>query len=97
MLEGEIIKRKAKEDLELEKQKEVERRIKQGKTREDFRKGNEELKEITLEQKKKEAEQLKRISEYALKKDRMEQLKKDKEAQKFEEKQQERQKLISRQ
>jgi hypothetical protein len=49
MLEGQLIKKKALEDIELEKQKELERRLKQAKTREDFKKANDELKAFNEE------------------------------------------------
>ena len=44
VMEGELIKRKAREDLEAARLQELERRAKQARTREDLDKANQELK-----------------------------------------------------
>ena len=43
LLEGELVKRKAQEDLEVERNKEVQRRARQVQTREELKRANEEL------------------------------------------------------
>ena len=57
MLEGELVKRKARQELELEKQKELERRKRQAKTREELTQANEALKRYNDELKRKEREE----------------------------------------
>lgn len=96
-LEGQLIKRQAEEELERERQREYERRLKQADQRETFKKANEDLKLLQLEEAKKEIEYQKKIDEYAMKKETMDRLRRDKEDQKFIEKQMTRQKLIDKQ
>eukprot|EP00347_Sterkiella_histriomuscorum_P007243 403349712 len=96
-LEGQLIKKQVELNQELERQKEFERKIKQAKTREEFKKANDDLQAYNQELKRKEALEEQKIKEYAKKKDQMEQLRKDKEAQKFRENQLTRQKLIEKQ
>jgi len=43
MLEGELIKRQVEEEIEKEKQRELQRKQAQAKQREDFKKANEDL------------------------------------------------------
>jgi hypothetical protein len=50
-----------------------------------------------LEEKRKDAEELRRVEEYAKKKDALDQLRKDREEQKFQEKQETRQRLVDHQ
>ena len=71
MLEGELVKRKARQELELEKQKELERRKRQAKTREELTQANEALKRYNDELKRKEREEEERQAAYALKKERL--------------------------
>lgn len=97
MLEGELVKRKAKEELERDRLKEVERRKRQAKSREEFKLTNEELRRYNEGLRRKEAEEAKRQEAYALQKERLDQLKKDREEQRFREKQQVREKMIQRQ
>lgn len=82
-LEGDIIKRQTKEALLKAQREELQRKINQGKTREELKKANEDLKAYTAEIKRKEQLELNRINEYARKKDANDQLKKDKEEQRF--------------
>ena len=79
MLEGELVKRRAREDLEAERLKELERRKRQAKTREELIKANEELKVYNASIKKRDQEEDAKQAEYALKKERLDQLKKDRE------------------
>lgn len=79
MLEGELVKRRAREDLEAERLKELERRKRQAKTREELIKANEELKVYNASIKKRDQEEEAKQAEYALKKERLDQLKKDRE------------------
>ena len=93
-LEGELIRRQVEEEQERERQREIERKMKQHQTREIFKASNDELVKAQLEERKKEIENEMRIADYAQKKEALEKLRKDKEEQKFTEKQMTRQKLI---
>lgn len=79
MLEGELLKRKVRDEQEKERIKDQIRLEAQRKAREDFKRANEELKVYNEELKKKEDEEMKIIEKYATKKEYMEQLRKDKE------------------
>jgi hypothetical protein len=57
MLEGELVKRKARQELEAERLKELERRKRQAKTREELTLANEDLKRYNEELKRKEREE----------------------------------------
>lgn len=96
-LEGQLIKRQAEEELEKEKQKEHVKRLKLVDQKEGFKRANEEISRLAQEEKLKEIEFEKKIGEYAQKRDAMTQMRKDKEEQKFKEKQETRQRLIDRQ
>ena len=96
-LEGQLIKRQAEIDLEKERQKEHERRLKMVDQRETFKKANEDLIAHAQVERQKELEQEKKIDEYAKKKEALDKLRRDKEDQKFQEKQETRQRLIDRQ
>jgi hypothetical protein len=85
-LEGELIRRQVEEELERERQREHERRMKQIEQREIFKASNEELMLLAMEEKKKDAENEMKIHNYAVKKEAMEKLRRDKEEQKFIEK-----------
>lgn len=85
------------QNQELERQKEYERRLKQAKTREEFKKANDDLQIYLAELKKKEQAEEAKISEYARKRDQMEQLRRDKEQQKFSQKQKQRMEMIEKQ
>ena len=56
IMEGELVKRKAREDLEAARIKEMERLAKQARTREDLDSANHELKAYKEEQRKKDEE-----------------------------------------
>jgi len=97
MLEGELVKRKAREDLENESLKELQRRGKQAKTREELKSANDDLKRYNEDLKKRDRTEEEKQNEYGLKKDRLDQLKKDREEQRFKEKQKVRERMIQRQ
>jgi hypothetical protein len=82
-LEGELIRRQAEQELERERQKDYERRMKMVEQRDNLKKANDELVATAAIEKKKEQEYEARIAEYAKKKEALEQLRKDKEEQKF--------------
>ena len=96
-LEGELVKRKAHTEIEIERRKENDRRNKQLKNRDDLNKANEQLKVYNGELKKKEKEEEKKQKEYAVQKERLDQLKKDREEQRFLEAQSVRERLIQQQ
>ena len=75
----------------------MERKQKQAEQRGIFKQANEDLKAQLIEEKVKEVENEKKIDLYAKKRDALEQLRKDKEESKFQEKQMTRQKLIDKQ
>ena len=55
MLEGELVKRKAKEEIERDRLKELERKKRQAKSREEFKQANEDLKRYNEGLRQKEA------------------------------------------
>ena len=59
-LEGELVKRKAHTEIEIERRQENDRRNKQLKNRDDLNKANEQLKVYNGELKKKEKEEEKK-------------------------------------
>lgn len=97
VIEGEIIKQRAKEALIQEKEKEDLIRSKAKKQQETFIKANIELEKLKEVKKIQEQEVIKRNEEFAIKKQQMVDLRKRKEAEKFKEKQDTRQKLIDKQ
>ena len=97
MLEGELVKRQVLEEIEKEHQRELERKRRQADQRDQFKQANEDMLTYNAELKKKEIVEEAKIGEYARKRDAMEQLRKDKEEQKFSDKQKTRQALIDTQ
>ena len=95
--EGELIKKQVEEELEREKLRDVERKKRAAKTREDFKKANEELLALQAEMAIKEKEEEKRILEHAKKREALEHLKREKQDERFKAKQDVKQKLIDRQ
>lgn len=79
-LEGELIKKQVEEELEREKLKELERRKRAAKQKDDFKRANEDLLKIQAEMAIKEKEEDMRIEEHGKKKDALEHLKREKEA-----------------
>lgn len=82
-LEGELIKKQVEEELEREKLRDIERKKRAAKTREEFKQANEELLKIQAEIAIKEKEEEKRILEHAKKRDALEHLKRTKEEERF--------------
>lgn len=85
-LEGQLIKKQVEEELEREKLRDLERLKRAAKTREEFKRANEELLKIQQEIAVKEQEEERKIEEYARKKDAIEHLKKTKESERFKQK-----------
>lgn len=96
-LEGELIKKQVEEELEREREKELARRKAAAAQRDQYKKANEDLLKIQANIAIKEKEEDRRIEEYAQKKEALEHLKKEKEADRFANKQSIRQALIDRQ
>ena len=69
VLEGELIKRKAREDLEAARLQELERKAKQARTRDELDRANQELKAYKEEVKRKEEENDRIQDEYAKKRE----------------------------
>ncbi len=87
MLEAELINRQVKEELHREAEKEAERKRKQFEQKETFKRANQELIEHQIKEKEKETEEERKIEQYARQKEQLDQLKKDREEQKFQDKQ----------
>lgn len=96
LLEGELIKRQVEEDLEREKQKEVARQKKSAQIRADLGEANKnqlKQKQAILLQ---EAEEEKKIHHFAKARDARDEMKKEREDERFKAKQAERQRMIDR-
>ena len=87
MLEAELINRQVKDELEREADKEAMRKRKQQEQKETFRQANNELLQQQERDRQKALEEERKIDEYARKKSELDQLKKDREEQKFADKQ----------
>jgi hypothetical protein len=97
VIEGEIIKARAKAAIEEDKQKEQERRNKAVEQQNQFIISNIELQKLKEINRLKELEEEKKINEFAVKKQQLQDMRKKKEEEKFKEKQATRQKLIDKQ
>ena len=97
VIEGEINKKKAQEEVEDQKRKEIERKKAQERMNQEFISANINLEKLKEQKMIKEKLEEKKIEEYAIKKQQMVDLRKRKENEKFEEKQRIRQKLIDKQ
>lgn len=97
VIEGEIIKKRAKDQVEEDKQKEVEKLKKIDMINKEFIEANTELEKIKEKKRIKEQLEEKKIEEFAIKKQEMVDLRKRKENEKFQEKQRQRQILIDKQ
>lgn len=97
MLEGELVKRQTEEDLEREKQREIQRQQKVAQMRADLANANQELMKIKEAERLKEVEEEKKINQFAQKREKLENLKKEREEKRFADKQSTRQKMIDRQ
>jgi hypothetical protein len=96
-MEGKLVKQQVQEDMEREKMKDLERKKKAARTREEFKKANDELSRIKAEMALKEEEENKRIEEYAKKREAIEHLKKTKAAERFRYAQEQKQMLVDKQ
>ena len=97
MLEGELIKRQTEEDLEREKLREVQRQKKVAQLRSDLAEANNQLMKIKEAELLKEVEEEKKIAMFAQKREHLDNLKKEREEKRFEEKQAVRQRMIDTQ
>ena len=97
MLEGELIKRQTEEDLEREKQREIARQQRVAQMRSDFSDANQQLMKAKEAEKLKDIEDDIKVSEFASKKEQLETMKKEREEQRFKDKQDERQRMIDSQ
>ena len=99
MLEGELIKKQCEEELEKEREKEHRRKQKQQEIRADLLEANKRASEFAKQNLEKEAVEDKKVDEFVKKKDQLDQLRKEKEIQKFKEwaDQQDRQKRFNSQ
>lgn len=87
MLEGELLRRKAIEDLDGERFAEVKRRDQAVKAMQETEKANEYLKQIKAEDMLRQQREQEKIQEYAVRKEKMIQLRKAKEDEVFQQKQ----------
>ena len=87
MLEGELIKRQTEEDLEREKQKEVQRQQKVAQMRSDLANANEQLLKMKQAEQLKDLEEEKKIEAFAAKREQLENMKKERETKRFSDKQ----------
>lgn len=79
MLEGELIKRQVEEDLEREKQREIMRQQKVAQMRADLAEANTQLLRMKESERLKEIEEEKKIEAFAEKREKLENMKKDRE------------------
>jgi len=97
MLEGELIKRQAEDDLEREKQRELARQKRALGMKQDLIEANKSQVRIQEDAKQKELEDEERIEEFARKKAARDLMKQERESSRFADKQGARQKMIDRQ
>lgn len=97
VIEGQIIKKRALEELEEEKLKELEKKRLNDILKEEFVKANLELERMKEDKKLKEQAEERKIEEFAIKKQQLVDLRKKKENEKFQEKQKKRQQIIDKQ
>ncbi|CAD8113848.1 unnamed protein product [Paramecium primaurelia] len=96
-IEGQLIKARAQKLIQEEEEAEKERKRKRYENMLEIKKGNEEIKEYKLQQLQKDKEQEEQIKLHGEKKDRILEMRKQREQIKFKEKQEQRQKLIDAQ
>ncbi|CAJ1432948.1 unnamed protein product, partial [Effrenium voratum] len=97
MLEGELLRRKALEDLEAEREAEQKRRGMAVKAQKETQKANAYLKQIKAEDMLRQQKEEEKIQEYAARKEKMMQLRKQKEEEVFQQKQAARNAMIDAQ
>eukprot|EP01022_Parablepharisma_sp_SALTPOND_P026419 TRINITY_DN634_c0_g1_i1.p8 TRINITY_DN634_c0_g1~~TRINITY_DN634_c0_g1_i1.p8 ORF type:complete len:423 (-),score=120.42 TRINITY_DN634_c0_g1_i1:17387-18655(-) len=96
-VEGELIKKQVAEELEKDYLKEMERKQKALEAQQEFLAANERLQKVKEEAKQKDLELERKTLEYAQEKERMANLRKQKEEERFKNKQAVRQKMIDKQ
>lgn len=96
-IEGEVVKKRAREEVEEQKKREIEKQKNIDKMNREFVEANVELEKLKEKKRIKEQLEEKKIEEYAIKKQEMVDLRKRKEDEKFQEKQRQRQVLIDKQ
>ena len=79
MLEGELIKRQTEEDIVREKQREIQRQQKVAQTRADLAEANKQLMRMKEAERLKEIEEEKKIEAFAVKREHLENLKRQRE------------------
>lgn len=97
MLEGELIKRQTEEDLEREKQREIARQQRVAQMRSDFAEANQSLLKAKEAERLKDIEDDMRVAHFAKQKEGLDSMKKEREEQRFKDKQDERQRMIDKQ
>lgn len=97
MVEGELIKRQVREDLDKEYQKELERKQKAVEAQKEFVEINEKVKKEKELKRQKDLEEEQKIAKYAEEKERMSALMKQREEERFNAKQEMRKKMIDKQ
>jgi len=97
VIEGEIIKKRAREEVEEQKQKEIERQKKMEQMNKELVEANIELEKLKEQKRAKELLEEKKIEDFAIKKQEMMDMRKRIENEKFQEKQRQRQKIIDQQ
>eukprot|EP00931_Biecheleriopsis_adriatica_P018368 TRINITY_DN1289_c0_g1_i1.p1 TRINITY_DN1289_c0_g1~~TRINITY_DN1289_c0_g1_i1.p1 ORF type:complete len:478 (+),score=187.47 TRINITY_DN1289_c0_g1_i1:93-1526(+) len=97
MLEGELLRRKALEDLEAERQAEAKRRDMAVKAQKETQKANVYLKQIKAEDMLRQQKEEEKIQDYAVRKEKMLMLRKQKEEEVFQQKQAARNAMIDAQ
>lgn len=96
-LEGQLLKKQVEDDIEAERQKEIERQLKNRQLQEEQLQANRDHEEYLRQLREKEKLEEKEIEKFAKKKERLDQMRKEKEADKMKQKQDEKQRLIDRQ
>lgn len=93
-IEGQLMKKKAKEDIEAEKKAEMARRQRAIEAQSETKKANEYLQELKRQEAQRLVEEEKRTMEYAAKKEAVMSMRKGREEKKFKEKLESRQRMI---
>lgn len=97
MLEGELLRRKGVEDLEQERQNEKKKRGQAIKAQEESTKANDYLIEVRAEEKKRALREMDKIAEYAVHKEKMLQMRKNREVEVFQTKRDQQNRMIDAQ
>ena len=93
-IEGQLMKKQAKEEIEKERKNELARRQRAVEAQSETKKANEYLQELKRQENLRQAEEVRRIMEYANQKDAVMAVRKEREEKKFKEKLDTRQKMI---